>query len=288
MKHLIRKTLRLYPPAYKFGKSISNRYYEMTRISLKEMKGKSEAVRTLALFLSGTGIKSISPHKKGLLLSVSSPVGEVKFTYHKNVKNDLLTLPLSGKFEEEETEFLLSKIGRSSVVFDVGANFGWYSVLLSKTCRKVVSFEPVAFERLSENLRNNKCANVTEEKLALGETSGEVVFTVPEDLGDAFASRISDYGTRIKVEMVRLDDYVEKNKIGKIDLIKVDIEGGEFGFLKGAERTLKTLKPALFMEHNPYSCERFGHKIEDIISWLSERGYEVTEKVGEMHYYEAR
>jgi FkbM family methyltransferase len=74
---------------------------------------------------------------------------------------------------------------------------------------------------------------------------------------------------------VALDDYVAAEKMKAIDLIKVDIEGGEFRFLQGAQKTLKKMKPILLIELRDELLKRSGSSFDAVKIMLTDMDYDL-------------
>jgi len=84
----------------------------------------------------------------------------------------MYSVPLTGTFERKETEFLRSTIKRGQVCIDVGACFGWYTLLFSSLVGQtghVHAFEPLSdnYRVLARNLALNEAKNVTLNSSAL-------------------------------------------------------------------------------------------------------------------------
>lgn len=79
---------------------------------------------------------------------------------------------------------------------------------------------------------------------------------------------------QIVVEVRTLDD-VLANRNAKIDLIKIDVEGGEFDVLKGAEKILSEEKPDIIFECGKGASEFYGTKPQEIFQYLNALGYSV-------------
>jgi FkbM family methyltransferase len=146
---------------------------------------------------------------------------------------------------EKNTITNLVKLLKPNFTFiDVGANAGFYSVIVSKHLHagKVYSFEPSSFiiERLKENVALNNCSNIIINQLGLSDKE-EVLnlsFTGNNTGGATVYKKAGSTEYSEKINLIPFDDYYSLNRIGKIDVIKVDIEGGELGFLKGAEKAI--------------------------------------------------
>lgn len=131
-------------------------------------------------------------------------------------------------------------------IVDVGGFIG-DSVLVLKpyTNKKIYSFEAVQenYNLLLQTIKLNNLDNVVAENVALGSTTGVIEIQVAGSASSFSECHSTVYGTE-KVKMIRLDDYVKKNKLN-VGLIKIDIEGAEQDFLAGAKETIIEQKPIL-------------------------------------------
>jgi hypothetical protein len=78
----------------------------------------------------------------------------------------------------------------------------------------------------------------------------------------------------LQVEVDTLDNIIPKDL--KIDFIKIDVEGGEFGVLKGARRILENSKPLVVFEFGLGASEFYGTKPEDIFDFLESCGLSIS------------
>ena len=76
-----------------------------------------------------------------------------------------------------------------------------------------------------------------------------------------------------KARIMTLDEYCDTNKVAKIDLIKIDVDGNEYDVLKGAEETLKRMHPPLLIELAPFAHDGAEHSFDDMIAYLITSGY---------------
>ena len=156
----------------------------------------------------------------------------------------------AGGFEERELDWLLPRLREDDVVWDVGANVGIYSVLMSKRVSRVVAFEPVAatVERLERNLALNDASNVTVVNAALSDVPGEAVMvTMPGGAGGNHLLRSGELGD-VAVRVTTGDEYAAGH--GAPDVIKVDIEGFEPAFVRGAVGVIRKHRPMITLEVN--------------------------------------
>ena len=156
----------------------------------------------------------------------------------------------AGGFEERELDWLLPRLRKDDVVWDVGANVGIYSVLMARSSARVVAFEPVeaTLVRLRRNLELNEASNVTVVSEALSDVAGAATMTtMPGGAGGNHLLREGELGD-VSVRATTGDAYAAAN--GAPDVIKVDIEGFEPHFVRGAIGMLHEHKPLLTLEVN--------------------------------------
>ena len=147
-------------------------------------------------------------------------------------------------YEDEERRELEAYLKPDSVLFDVGANAGFWEVVLASKCRHIHAFEPSPrnFARLSRNVAQNQIGNVTLVPAAVSGQTAKLHF-----LEDGSMSRLGEAG--IEVNAIRLDDYAAQHEPPSV--VKIDIEGHAGEALSGMRRTLLEHKPVLFLElHN--------------------------------------
>ena len=135
-------------------------------------------------------------------------------------------------------------------IVDVGGYIGDSALVLSRyTDKKVYTFEGMGanFAKLQKTIELNSLTNVVPVQLALG-AEKQTGFM---DLKGSGSVVTSGQGNGEIVQIMPLDDYVTANDVD-VGLIKVDIEGFEQEFIKGAEQTIKLHKPALLLSiyHN--------------------------------------
>ena len=141
------------------------------------------------------------------------------------------------------------KVKTNDIVLDAGANCGHLSIFFSKLIGKegiVYAFEPDTFniERIEKNRQLNVDLfdNIKIEELLLWNENKLVDFYEAGTVGSS-AVWIPDTDKCVKKEAIRIDDWVAKNNIKKLDFIKMDIEGAEIEALEGCVATIENLKP---------------------------------------------
>jgi FkbM family methyltransferase len=163
-------------------------------------------------------------------------------------------------------------------VIDLGANVGLYSVIAAKAgVSQVVSIEPdpESISFLQKTAVENRLSNILPISAACGNRSGMVDLYQCED--NKADSRLYDLtGTRakIQVEMVRLDDLLDRLKISHVDLIKMDIQGFEALALQGMHKTIqRSPKIKLLCEFWPWGIQATGVSPQSFLDDLVSLGF---------------
>ena len=171
-----------------------------------------------------------------------------------------------GDFYEPLTRSLLSRlIKQGGTFFDIGAHVGFFTVTIGISREiRIVAFEPNPrnFALLQENIAANNLANngrgrmasrVVCEPYAISDKDGKATLYLTES--DMSASLLKDFqaeDTRqigeIKVSTCSLDSYLEKHPVTGPLVLKVDIEGHESAFFRGAAKTIARHKPDIILE----------------------------------------
>lgn len=131
-------------------------------------------------------------------------------------------------YEEKIYDSMLNKLiekNQTESMLDCGANIGLFSYYCSDVFEKIYCFEPS--EKHFEILKKISTPNTITKKIAISDKSGFVDFYI-NDTNSTTNSLISDFGgNKISAISTSLIEFVYINKIKKIDLLKLDIEGGE-------------------------------------------------------------
>jgi FkbM family methyltransferase len=169
-------------------------------------------------------------------------------------------------YEPRYVAVLRTLLDSGDRVFDVGANIGFYSVLFSRwvgLTGKVIAYEPDSMNvtLLRRNLESNRCENTIVRDIALSNKAGEDQFsldTVTRSTGHlgpgpTYAETIFGNAkeTAVTVNTGTLDD--EAELWGPPNLIKLDIEGGEFDVLSGGVGLLDCDGPLVVSELNTWN-----------------------------------
>jgi FkbM family methyltransferase len=188
-------------------------------------------------------------------------------------------------FHEFREMFFLHRFLKPAMTFvDVGANQGEYSLFAAKRLSngKVIAFEPLASIRkvFEENIKLNGFINIQVFDCGLSDKSGALDFHEIEGpdeglgtlyLGDKKSKAI------INIQLRSLDQIADEHSIGKIDFIKMDIEGGELNALKGSIKTIEKYRPVIMIEINESTYQAAGYSTQDIINFFTAIKYEPYE-----------
>ncbi|MGN6868492.1 MAG: FkbM family methyltransferase [Solirubrobacteraceae bacterium] len=203
--------------------------------------------------------------------------------------NDLsLCLYVLGAFEPNEFAFLRSALGPGMVVLDGGANEGLFSLYSARRVGSggsVLAVEPSTreFERLAANVALNRLDNVKTFKVALGSHPGDGLLAVAEarhagmnalDAGDRGQGTAAWTVSREAVSLETIDTLVTRAELGRLDLIKLDIEGSEVDALHGAKTTIARFQPTILLEAESERLAGQGRTKNDLARALDELGYE--------------
>jgi len=159
------------------------------------------------------------------------------------------------------------------IVIDAGASCGDWSIVVAKAfgAEKVVAIEPSPplFSRLCKNIELNNLEHViTPLKAALWDSDSDI------RLHTGFFLTVEEKGGTEKVQAKKLDSVLHDLDLGKVDLLKIDVEGSETRVLSGAISTIRHLKPKVIVEAHSAELR------EQVIGLLRPEGYRIVhEKV---------
>jgi FkbM family methyltransferase len=208
----------------------------------------------------------------------------------------------TGSYDGSIISKLSSCLQENCVVFDVGANIGFYSVALGLRAKElngvVYAFEPVKnnFDRLTTNILLNGLESVVLARdIALGDQEGFIEMAMASDnrsltgnavmvkgeiSRDFFKVDTENKSSLLKLNTInnearltKLDTFMEEEQIKDCHLIKIDIEGAEVMFLKGATSFLSKHRPIIYGEFNNYFLTRFGFSFLDVVNIVKPLGY---------------
>ena len=184
-----------------------------------------------------------------------------------------------GVFDVHDAPALFQGIGAGSIFLDIGAYFGYYSLLATQYGAGVHAFEPVGqnFALLQAQLALNGHPSVQAHRIALSDTVGQASFALPDadNRGRGHLASAEDGVKTETVELTTLDVFAERTGLARLDALKLDVEGAEIKVLAGGRATLRRFRPTMLIELNPPCLERFGASEVALLDAVRELGYEV-------------
>lgn len=176
-----------------------------------------------------------------------------------------------------EKTFIFPYLVENSVYLDVGANNGYYYALKVAKYRadiNVVCFEPnLGLQKiLLDNVKLNKLQNVSVSPFALGEQDCEMYLQASSGASGFLRQTCLRGCERVLVKA--LDGLYDATK--RISYIKVDIEGLELSFLKGAKDTLIEHKPLILLEYDENLLIKNGNTTQkNLLDFMESIRYKV-------------
>lgn len=130
----------------------------------------------------------------------------------------------------DKTLRLAYDLSPNSLVFDVGGYEGQFaSDIFSRYCCRILVFEPVSSfaERIEERFAHNP--NITVYRAGLADENGSKTIFVSNDASSIYGS---ESNLTEQVELVRASHFILDNNLDYINLMKINIEGGEYALLR--------------------------------------------------------
>lgn len=188
----------------------------------------------------------------------------------------------AGSYERELVHLFKRVLTPGMTVLDLGANIGYFSVLaagLVGNTGQVYAFEPDArcFARLKKNLSAFSWAQA--HSIAVGDQPGTARFYYRQKgdetgWGSLLLGKDNASSLETLVPVMSLDAWTCEQAIGRVDFIKMDVEGGEYRVLKGAEVLLSQHRPIIVAELNEVCLRRDHREPTDVLSILRAAGYD--------------
>jgi len=139
------------------------------------------------------------------------------------------------------------------------------------------AFEPIPhlYDGLVSKYKSNDTIKIFRQALSDRQGQAEFNHVITNPAYSGIKKRTYDNARekdeKIRVELNTLDNCIPLNQ--NIDLIKIDIEGGEYDMLKGAKKILQRCQPTLIFEHGLGASDAYGSEPKDLYGYLSSLGY---------------
>ena len=185
-------------------------------------------------------------------------------------------------YYEPELVYLERVLSPGKVFVDAGANFGIYTLLASKIVGeggRVISFEPSSrvFPVLRRNIALNGFKNVLAFPLALTDKPGRARLYYHSAVGCDSLGKDASFDQDAYAEEVEtgsLDDVLKRNSVGRVDVIKLDVQGAEELALRGANEIVASERPVVIFEFFPEGAASLGLSPNGTWDFLEGHGYE--------------
>lgn len=174
-----------------------------------------------------------------------------------------------------------SKNEKNNIFFDVGAFKGHWTFFLNNYSNKhsvknkIYAFEPTpsTYKHLKINTKTHQ--NIKVYKKALFSSVKKINFYHQGNEFGTNSFKYEDEKKRIKVETDTIDNFVSKNKIKKINLVKCDVEGYDFEVIKGAKYSLKN-EVINFLQFE-YNHRWIDNKVflKDVFDFVKNKNYKI-------------
>lgn len=180
-----------------------------------------------------------------------------------------------GQFSNDEFE-ILRPWATGGMVLDIGANIGALTIPLARIAKSVLAIEPQPWvaDVLTANVAINNLRNVDILRACVGEKSGSVSMPISDPNIKGNFGGVGLYGVPSNttsdrtqhIQVYALDDLT----LGKVDVIKMDVEGHEEMALRGMSRLITESRPIMYVE-----ADR-TEKLPGLFKYIRSFGYEMT------------
>jgi FkbM family methyltransferase len=197
-------------------------------------------------------------------------------------------LAIKGIHEKNSTEYILKEINKGMVVFEMGANIGYYLLISAELVGrtgKVIAFEP---SKINLNiLKINTLLNSLEDRVEIypygvgSKNERRPFYIMSKGNTCSFINRGSDSSTEHKdvmdVEIIAIDDFCREHQL-RFDFFRMDVEGFEYEILTGMRETLSREDGPrrCFIEIHSKLLKEMNQSATSCINLLKSFGFEVV------------
>ncbi len=176
----------------------------------------------------------------------------------------LMSLPRNSRFGTElflkngsvdwgSEEYLIQYLDKQKSFLDIGANIGYYSLLVSSYCQSVYAFEPDPRSLVALQKNAEKVDNITVVQEAVYSEAGEMQFDTTKlpELSRLNTKSTATSANCINVKVDTLDNFASKHPDLKVTAIKTDVEGADIEVLLGGKNLIEREQPLILSEAFP-------------------------------------
>lgn len=180
------------------------------------------------------------------------------------------------------TSCIYNELEPNMTFFDIGANFGCYTLQAAKLCGdggSVIAFEPAkkTMTFLQNSISLNSYKNIKLVTKAISDKSGKTkLFLNPYTSADNRIIRSpNENRNSIDIETISLDDFIKENNITP-DFIKIDVQRAEFKVLSGMTNLLKSKHALKFIvEFSPRSDQNRMNQFTSCLKQMQDFGFSI-------------
>lgn len=257
------------------SKLILKRYLPAPIFSLVRQIADKTLLKVIPLFFH----LKISDFKKSYFKEVL--LDDYSFQIEINPANGYLDAQIHarGLYEPHIVAMMKEHIKEGATCVDVGANIGHHTILMSHFTGnegQVFSYEPIPYlrDQMSRSLAANSIHNVTIHDVALSDKEGEMTLYLRRGNigGSSFVAGIDT--DELPVRVTTLD----KEHTGKVDFMKIDVEGYEYHVLLGGQELIEKYRPTIIFEWSPvyYRIHNESHA-KLILQFFKDREYRLID-----------
>ena len=189
-------------------------------------------------------------------------------------------IALTGFYELDLTKRLVQHAMQGRLLVDIGANYGYYSLLwaAARPENRVFAFEPAPrnYDGMKANIaRNGMQKQIELHALAVGADRGKLQFALgPEEQTGWGGLSLAASENTIEVDVIRMDEFWQRDE--PIDVLKIDVEGADTWVLKGAQKLLESRSVRhIYYEQNKNRMRELQIAEQEAAEFLEAAGYSV-------------
>jgi FkbM family methyltransferase len=188
----------------------------------------------------------------------------------------------TGRYEPQETQLAQALLGPGMVAVDVGANWGYFTLVCAHLVTdrgRVLALEPHPrlASMLADNVKENRLPQVVVHRVAAGARSASTAFVGFDEGGGNWGVSRAAHGSDaadFESQTVVIDTFLDECNAGRVDLIKIDIEGAEGDAIRGMAEGLERHRYRYaLVECHPAELARIGTSVAECLAPFRTAGY---------------
>ncbi len=176
---------------------------------------------------------------------------------------------------------------QNSVIVDIGAAFGDYSIMMAKLYpkSKIYAFEPYSpsFDLLNINIKLNKLTNIVTYNIAVTPDGNDIYFDSNTLLPGNSQTTDKKSPNVIKIKSINFQEFIDNLKT-PIDILKIDCEGYEYPILLSLNNSHFKKINNIVMEYHTFNHTQ-KYQLVKLIKLLNKSKYQVSVKQNSVHSY---